>query len=123
MTSIDLLLDAVEGSAYPESINLGGTGVWNVADCNRWSFPTVLEFSSRNMTAHKLHKIERSDNRVRELASRLSLQEQVCSMVDMFFVFYHLLVILTLIVLVTYHVSLKKKKLKFRKRLFDTSST
>ena len=88
MTSIDRLLDAVEGSAYPESINLGGAGVWNVPDCNRWSFPSVLEFSSRNMTAHKLHKIERSDNRVRELASRLSLEEQVCPMVGMFFAFY-----------------------------------
>jgi len=79
MTSIDLPLDAVEGSTCPETINLGGTGLWNLQDCNRWSFPTVLEFGSRNMTAHKLYKTERSDNRVRELASRLSLEEKVCS--------------------------------------------
>jgi hypothetical protein len=79
MTSIDLLLDPVDGSACPESINLGGTGLWNFQDCNHWSFPTVLEFGSGNMTAHKLHRLERSDNRVRELASRLSLDEQVCS--------------------------------------------
>lgn len=79
MSSIDLLLDTVEGSACPESINLGGTGLWKIQDCNHWSFPTVFEFNSRNMTAHKLHKVERSDNKVRELASRLSLEEQVCS--------------------------------------------
>jgi len=79
MTSIDLLLDAVEGSTCPESINLVGTGLWNLQDFNRWSLPTVLEFGSRNMTAQKLHRTERSDSRVRELASRLSLEEQVCS--------------------------------------------
>lgn len=124
MTSIDLLLDAVEDSAYPESINLGGTGVWSVPDCNRWSFPTLLEFSSRNMTAHKLRKIERSDNRVRELASRLSLEEQVCAMVDMFFVFYRSASNIGLdrpCCLPCF--SRKRKKGGFRKRLVDTSST
>jgi len=79
MINIELLLDTIEGSTCPESINLGGTDLWNFQGRNYWSLPTILEFGSRNMTAHKLHNSERSDNKVRELASRLSLEEQVCS--------------------------------------------